>query len=55
MELLGHTDINTTMNIYSHVAAESQRIAADPVEAAKWGVSQSPSLSTLLSIVVVHS
>ena len=41
MELLGHTDINTTMNIYSHVAAESQRIAADPVEAAKWGVSQS--------------
>jgi integrase len=37
MELLGHSQISTTMNIYTHVAPELQRDAADRVSAALWG------------------
>ena len=37
MEVLGHAQISTTMNIYSHVADETARLAADRVEAAIWG------------------
>lgn len=34
MALLGHSVIATTMNVYSHVGEDHQRIAADAVEAA---------------------
>jgi integrase len=37
MELLGHAQISTTMNIYAHVAPELQRDAADRVSQALWG------------------
>ena len=37
MELLGHSDIATTMNVYSHVAPEVQRDAAERMGAALWG------------------
>lgn len=37
MELLGHSQISTTMNIYTHVAPELQREAAERVGAALWG------------------
>ena len=37
MELLGHADIATTMNIYSHVAPEVQRDAAERMGTALWG------------------
>ena len=39
MEVLGHSQISTTMNIYSHVAPESQQVAADRVAEALWGAS----------------
>lgn len=39
MEVLGHSQISTTMNIYAHVAPESQRLAADSMATALWGVS----------------
>ena len=39
MEVLGHSQISTTMNIYSHVAPESQQLAADRVAEALWGAS----------------
>jgi hypothetical protein len=34
MELLGHSTITLTMNLYSHVTAGLQREAADRMEAA---------------------
>ncbi len=37
MELLGHAQISTTMNVYAHVAPELQRDAADRVSQALWG------------------
>ena len=37
MELLGHSQISTTMNIYAHVAPELRRKAAERVGAALWG------------------
>ena len=37
MELLGHAQIGTTMNIYAHVAPELQRDAAERVGQALWG------------------
>ena len=36
MEILGHADIATTMNIYTHVAPELQKDASDRVAAALW-------------------
>ena len=36
MEVLGHAQISTTMEIYSHVAPEFQRDAADRIAAALW-------------------
>jgi integrase len=33
MELLGHSDIRLTMNVYTHVASELQQAAADSMEA----------------------
>jgi integrase len=37
MEMLGHSQISTTANIYAHVAPELTRDAADRMEAALWG------------------
>ena len=39
MEVLGHAQISTTMNVYSHVAPDSQRDAVERVGAAIWGAS----------------
>jgi integrase len=39
MELLGHSQISTTMNIYAHVAPELGRDAAERIGAALWGKS----------------
>ena len=36
MEVLGHAQISTTMNIYSHVAPEFQKEASDRVAAVLW-------------------
>jgi integrase len=33
MELLGHSQLNTTMNIYSHVIQDAQRDAAARINA----------------------
>ena len=38
MEMLGHSQISTTANIYAHVAPELTRDAADRIEAALWGM-----------------
>jgi site-specific recombinase XerD len=37
MELLGHSQISTTLNIYTHVTPEVQRDAAERVSQALWG------------------
>jgi integrase len=37
MEVLGHAQISTTLNIYTHVAPELQRDAAERMAAALWG------------------
>jgi integrase len=37
MELLGHSQIATTMNTYTHVGGDLQRDAAKRVSAAIWG------------------
>ena len=37
MEVLGHAQISTTLNIYTHVSPELQRDAADRMGAALWG------------------
>jgi len=37
MEVLGHSQISTTMEIYSHVAEETQREAVNRVADALWG------------------
>lgn len=39
MEILGHSQISTTMNIYAHVAPEYGRDAADCMGTALWGES----------------
>jgi integrase len=36
MEILGHSQISVTMNLYSHVAPEVSREAADRMESALW-------------------
>ena len=36
MEILGHAQISTTMNIYAHVALDIQKEAADKVAVALW-------------------
>ena len=36
MEILGHSQISTTMNIYTHIAPELQREASERVAAALW-------------------
>ena len=39
MEVLGHAQISTTLNLYTHVAPELQRDAAERMAAALWGES----------------
>lgn len=39
MELLGHSQVSTTMNVYAHVAPELGRDAADRMGEALWGKS----------------
>ena len=36
MEILGHAQISTNMNIYTHVAPEYQKEASNRVAAALW-------------------
>ena len=36
MEMLGHAQISTTMNIYTHVAPELQKDAAEKMAGALW-------------------
>jgi len=36
MEVLGHAQISTTMNIYAHIAPEFQKEASERVAAALW-------------------
>ena len=36
MEILGHAQISTTMNIYTHVAPELQKEAAERLSSALW-------------------
>ena len=39
METLGHSQISTTMQIYTHIAPESQDLVAEKMEQAIWGAS----------------
>ena len=36
MEILGHAQISTTMNIYTHIAPELQKDAAERLSSALW-------------------
>ena len=36
MEILGHAQINTPMNIYTHIAPELQKDAAERLSSALW-------------------
>ena len=38
MEILGHAQISTTMNIYAHIVPELQREALDKVSASLWAI-----------------
>lgn len=49
MEILGHAQISTTMNIYTHIAPELQKEAAERVAGALWPESESGLVSTLVS------
>ncbi len=37
MEILGHAQISTAMNVYAHVASDVQREAADRIGKSLWG------------------
>ena len=39
METLGHSQISTTMQIYTHIAADAQDLVAEKMEQAIWGAS----------------
>ena len=49
MEILGHAQISTTMNIYTHIAPELQKEAAERVAGALWPENESGLVSTLVS------
>ena len=49
MEILGHAQISTTMNIYTHVASELQKDAAGRLSSALWPDSPSALVSALVS------
>ena len=49
MEILGHAQISTTMNIYTHVAPELQREATERVAEALWPEFRNGLVSNLVS------
>jgi hypothetical protein len=49
MEILGHAQISTTMNIYTYIAPELQKEAIDKVASALWPEDYSPLVSILVS------
>ncbi|MCZ6535289.1 MAG: tyrosine-type recombinase/integrase, partial [Chloroflexi bacterium] len=49
MEILGHAQISTTMNIYTHIAPELQKEAAERVAGALWPENENGLVSTLVS------
>lgn len=49
MEILGHAQISTTMNIYTHVAPELQKEAAEKMAGALWPEVRTGLVSTLVS------
>ena len=49
MEILGHAQISTTMNIYTHVAPELQQEAAERLSSALWPDGSSALVSYLVS------
>ena len=49
MEILGHAQISTTMNVYTHVAPELQKDAAERLSSALWPNGQSALVSILVS------
>ena len=49
MEILGHAQISTTMNIYTHIAPELQREATEKVAGALWPEVGSALVSKLVS------
>ena len=49
MEILGHAQISTTLNIYTHIAPELQKEATEKVADALWPDGQSALVSELVS------
>ena len=49
MEILGHSNISTTLNIYTHIAPELQRDATDKVASALWPETDTGLVSKLVS------
>ena len=49
MEILGHAQISTTMNIYTHIAPELQRDATEKVANALWPEVDTALVSKLVS------
>lgn len=49
MEILGHAQISTTLNIYTHIAPELQKEATEKVADALWPDGQSALVSELMS------
>ena len=49
MEILGHAQISTTMNIYTHVAPELQKEATEKVAGALWPEGSPRLVSELVS------
>jgi len=52
MEILGHAQISTTMNIYTHIAPELQKDAAERLSSALWPDSSPALVSELVSIPI---
>ena len=49
MEILGHAQIGTTMNVYTHIAPELQKDAAERLSSALWPEFPPASASELAS------
>ena len=49
MEILGHAQISTTMNIYTHIAPELQKEATEKVAGALWPEDSPGLVSKLVS------
>jgi len=55
MEILGHAQVSTTMNIYTHVAPELQQDAAERLSSALWPDGPAALASTLASNAPVNA